>query len=314
MRSYFLIDIGGTFIKYGVADVGGRFIEKGVMRNPAREQNVGVMLSAIIGRIRYYQERGDCELSGIAIATAGIVDTVEGKIVYASDNIPGYTGTELSRIIGGAARLPVAAENDVNCAALGEYWLGAGRIKRGEAKSPSPFFCMTLGTGVGGAVIIDGKVIHGAANFAGEVGLMPMPVGGDGRAGTLEELASTSAMIRRYRRMAGMTDDDMATDGKTIFDNARLLGERAAVDAIDALIKNLARGIAGICCVINPALVVIGGAIAEEADYMRPRLLKELKCLMLPTIFETTRFEFSRLGNDAGMLGALYHFKNVYLC
>lgn len=301
MANYFLIDIGGTTIKYGISDGSGRFVEKGLMKNPARETSVGDMLSEIIGRIRAAEDK--LELSGVAIATAGVVDTETGRIAYASDNIPNYTGTELGRIVGEAAHLPVVVENDTNAAALGEYWLGAGRLRRGMTRQPSPFFVMTLGTGVGGAIVIDGHVLHGASGFAGEVGFMTV---GDEK---FEDVAATSALIKHFARMK---DIDAATvDGQDIFALARAHDE-TAVRAIDTFIKNLARGIANICYCLNPEMVIIGGAISAEAGYLKPRLIAALKALVVPRVYENMTIDFSRLGNDAGMLGALYHFKKKF--
>ena len=280
MANYFLIDIGGTTIKYGISDGSGRFVEKGLMKNPARETSVGDMLSEIIGRIRAAGDK--LELSGVAIATAGVVDT------------------ETGRIVGEAAHLPVVVENDTNAAALGEYWLGAGRLRRGMTRQPSPFFVMTLGTGVGGAIVIDGHVLHGASGFAGEVGFMTV---GDEK---FEDVAATSALIKHFARMK---DIDAATvDGQDIFALARAHDE-TAVRAIDTFIKNLARGIANICYCLNPEMVIIGGAISAEAGYLKPRLIAALKALVVPRVYENMTIDFSRLGNDAGMLGALYHFK-----
>jgi predicted NBD/HSP70 family sugar kinase len=178
----------------------------------------------------------------------------------------------------------------VNCAGLGEAWLGAG-------KEASPLVCITLGTGVGGCVIADGKLIHGASNFAGEIGYIPL--GGV----TLEEIASTSALVRRVA--SGKKLDERELDGRKIFDWAKE-GDAVALKEIDVMLEALAQGIWIISCVVNPEMFVIGGGIAAQKEFLQPRLEQKLSNVMISNVFETTRISFANLGNSAGMLGALH--------
>lgn len=289
MPSYACVDIGGTSIKYGVTDGGGRFLAKGAAPNPVRAGGVGDMVSLVVSRIRAYEQA--YPLAGIAVSTAGMVDPATGDILYAGESFPGYTGTRLQAILTEACRLPCRVENDVNCAGMGELWLGAGR----GAKS---LVCLTIGTGIGGCVILDGRLVHGASNSAGEVGYMRV-----GEPGTLESLASASQLVREAAAAKGMAADEV--NGELVFAWAQA-GDDAAARAIERQLERLAAGIANVCYVLNPEVVVVGGGIMAQEGYLKPRLLAALEAAILPQVYAATRFAFAQLGNDAGMIGALY--------
>ena len=293
MQYYVCIDIGGTAIKYGLADANGQFLQKDIMDTRAREDGAAGVQTKVLSIVDGYS--GTYELAGVAISTAGIVDPEQGRILYAgAASFPGYTGTRLQELVEKSCGLPCTVENDVNCAGLGELWLGAGQ----QAKS---MFCMTVGTGIGGCVILEGKVWHGAGYSAGEIGYMKV-----GGAGSLEDLASTRHMLLEAAKSHHMSGQ--ALDGKQVFAWARA-GDADAVNAIGHMVSTLAKGIANVCYVFNPELVVLGGGIMAQETYLKPRLLVELQELMPASILEHTTLAFAKLQNDAGMLGALYNFR-----
>ena len=143
---------------------------------------------------------------------------------------------------------------------------------------------------------MDGRILRGALGFAGEVGYLPLP------GGNLEALASTAALVRRVAAAKGLPEE--AVDGEMVFAWAKT-GDEIARGAISRMIEALTAGIAAVCCVANPAVVIIGGGISAEAAYLRPLLLEALSVVLPADIFTGTRFAFARLGNDAGLLGAL---------
>ncbi|MBQ7516230.1 MAG: ROK family protein [Schwartzia sp.] len=287
MPAYALFDIGGTAVKCGVADENGTFLMKERRDNPIRVSGLAALKALLEERLTAYGDR--YAIAGVGVSTAGVVDEA-GRVVYISDSFPGYAGTRLAEVLTARRDLPVAVENDAACAGLGEFWLGAGQ-------GASPLVCLTVGTGVGGCVIVDGKVVRGAHGFAGEVGFIPLADG------TLEEAAATSALCRsvaaaKRRPAAGIT-------GEQVFEWARA-GDPVAKEAICHQMAALADGLVPVCYTVDPAVVVIGGAIAAQADYLEPLLRDALRERLLPTLFEGIRFGFARLGNDAGLLGALY--------
>ena len=291
MKQYVCIDIGGTSIKYGLADEQGIFTAKSSMDTEAREKGAEGIQEKILSIVDGYRELH--EVDGVAVSTAGIVDPQEGRIIYAGGSFPGYTGTRLRELVERSCELPCTVENDVNCAGLGEFWLGA-------AQGTKSAFCITVGTGIGGCVLLDGRVWHGSGCSAGEIGYMQ--VGGPG---TLEDLASTRHMVEEAAESHHTPVSEV--DGKMVFDWARA-GDADAVNAIAHMLTPLAKGICNVCYVLNPEVVVVGGGIMAQEAYLKPRLMLELQERMLPSVLEHTRLEFASLKNDAGMLGALYYF------
>ena len=287
MPAYALFDIGGTAVKCGVADETGRLLEREKPMNPIRERGVSALLALLKERLAAYAAR--YPLAGIGVSTAGVVDE-SGTIVWVADHFPGYAGTRLAALLEEVSGLPTVVANDANCAGLGEHWQGAGR-------GASPLVCLTIGTGVGGCVILDGRLVRGAHGLAGEVGFFSL------RGGTLEEAASTSALCRAVAAKKGLPPSTVT--GEAVFHWARS-DDPVARRAVRNQMRALAAGIAPICFTIDPAAVVIGGGLAAQRDYLLPILRAMLQETLPPPFFSATRFTFARLGNDAGLIGALY--------
>ena len=198
MKRYMCFDIGGTSVKFGVAGESGALLHKGEIPNVITQKGVDGLVESLASVMEQYQQ--EYRLYGIAVSTAGVVDPEKGLILYAPKYFPGYPGTALGERLEKRCGLPCTVENDVNAAALGEYWLGAGQ----GAKS---LFCMTVGTGIGGCALLDGRVLHGAACFGGEAGLQHITPGS-----TWEEMASTRALVRNVAEAKGIPEN--ALDGR----------------------------------------------------------------------------------------------------
>lgn len=177
---YSCIDIGGTAIKFGLVDETGRFHKKGSL--PTEAATGGG--PGIVHKVRSLIQRqlADHPLAGIGISTAGIIDTERGAVDYAL-SIPDYTGTAWKSLLENEFQLPCIVENDTNCAALGEWWLGVGR-------DMDSLFAVTVGTSIGGAFIEKGHILHGACRSAGEIAYMRVP------AGRLHDVASATYLCR----------------------------------------------------------------------------------------------------------------------
>ena len=289
--NYLCLDIGGTSVKYGVADEQGRLLLKGEIPNEIVQKGVKGFVESLTRLADRYRQEYD--LQGIAVSTAGVVDPEQGVILYAPKYFPGYPGTNLQELLVERTGLPCTVENDVNAAALGEYWLGAGR----GAKS---LFCITVGTGIGGCAILDGKVIHGASCSAGEAGLQCISL-----EGTWEEIASTSALIRNVAKAKRVSEAEL--NGRKIFAMAQQ-GDKDAAEAIEKQMEDLAVGIANICYILNPERIIVGGGIAAQEECLYPLLDTALRKKLFPLVYEKLTLRFAALQNDAGMLGALYNF------
>lgn len=283
-------DIGGTSIKYGLAqdnNDGITFYHHWETPTDAKILGGSGIQTKVLALIQTLRER--YTFSGIAISTAGMVDHRTGAILYANDNIPGYTGVNLKTAVQDTFGLPCTVENDVNCAALGEAFYGAGR-------GADSIVCMTVGTGIGAAIVLDGKIWHGHSGSAGEIGYLPF------RGDTLEKGASTTSLIQNVSQRLGKT-----LDGKQIFMLAAQ-GNTVCQQAIDDLCSVLAQAITICTCLLDPEVIVLGGGIMAQRDTIRPLLLKHLERVVNPFVLSHIKVDFASYGNLAGMAGAYRYF------
>ena len=164
MKNYVCIDVGGTSIKYGVLNEDLMFLDNSEIDTEAHKGGQNI-LDKIINIVKEYKDY--YKIEGVCISTAGMVDCNKGEIIYASSLIPNYTGTKIKEIVENIFNIPCEVENDVNCAALAEHFAGG-------AKGSNTSICLTIGTGIGGAIIINNEIYHGSFGSGGEVGYMNM--------------------------------------------------------------------------------------------------------------------------------------------
>lgn len=292
MKEYICIDIGGTSIKHGVVREDGTFAVTGEMPTQAMEYGGPGIMEKAKKIVEVYREEYQPE--GICISTAGMVDCEKGKITYAAPLIPNYTGTEIKKTLEDLYGIPCEVENDVNCAGLAEHFAGA-------SKGSSISLCLTIGTGIGGAIIIDGKVFHGFSGSGCEVGYMHLP------GGEFQDLGASSILVKKtaeYKRI-----DPVSINGKYVFEQAKQ-GDSDCIRAIQEMCEVLGMGIANICYVVNPEVVVLGGGIMAQKEYLKDILRESLDKYLIPSVARHTRLEFAQNQNQAGMLGAYYHFRS----
>lgn len=288
---YICIDIGGTDIKYGVMDVAGEFAVHGTLPTEAKTYGGLGIVRKVSDLVR--ETCGVYDVRGVAISTAGMVDPATGEIVYAlEESIPQYRGVNWKAIMRENFDLPASVENDVNCAALGELWRGAGQ-------GCSSLFAMTIGTSIGGCLIVDGKVVHGASQSAGEIAYMRVP------GGRLHERCSATCLVASVCRTKGLPAGSI--DGHFVFD-LLAKGDHAAQEEVALLIESLADAITNVVCVVNPERIVLGGGIMAQEAVLWPLLEAALRDRLPPIVYEATTIAFAATQNNAGMLGALYHF------
>jgi len=287
---YIGIDLGGTEMKGGLVDLGGILLCERRTATPVKEGRLGIMrelkaaIEALIG------EAGGRPVLGIGIGSAGRIDPRTGKVIYASDNLPGWSGTEIAREMEEAFGLPVFADNDVNAAALGEAWIGA-------ARGCDTFALIALGTGVGGAVVSEGRLLHGIGGGAAEFGHFILYPGGHAcnccQRGCLEQYASGTAL----NRIAASIDP--AWTSRILMARCMEKDPRA-VEAVDAFVLDLAYGILTIKNMADPEVIVIGGGLAASADIWWDKLEANLKKLSSAPV----KLARAEAGNYAGIIGA----------
>ena len=200
------LDIGGTAVKYGLLDENGVILELGEFPTEA-EKGVENLFKNICGVIDKYLSD---DILGIAVSGTGQIDGTIGKVIGGNPIIPGWIGTNLVEKLEDRYKIPAVLENDVNCAALGEKWLGAG-------KNSENFVCLTIGTGIGGGIILNGDIFRGDTYVAGEFGHIQIVKSGEeclcGKKGCYERYASATALVKMVKEKTGKT-----LNGKEIFE------------------------------------------------------------------------------------------------
>lgn len=289
MKKYVSIDIGGTAIKYGVINSEGQIVEKEQMPTEAWRGGPEI-LNKVIGIVETYKKI--YTVSGICISTAGMVDVEKGEIFYAAPLIPNYAGTKFKQVLEEKFQIPCEVENDVNCAGLAESVSGV-------AKQSKVTLCLTVGTGIGGCIIIQGKIFRGCSNSACEVGYMNM---GDSDFQTLGAASVLTKKVAERKK-----EPQERWNGYRIFEHAKK-GDAVCCQAIDEMVDILGKGIANICYVLNPEIIVLGGGIMAQQEFLKEKIEQSVKRYLVPSIAENTKIAFAKHKNDAGMLGAFYHF------
>lgn len=245
------MDIGGTNTKICMCDERGHMED---FREYATESNLGGphVIARLLVHIAEY-----ADFDAIAISTAGQVNAEEGFIVYANENIPGYTGMKVREIVTTHFHKPVMVENDVNSAALGEAFYGA-------AQGFNDFLCLTFGTGIGGAIVINRQIYKGANGVAAEFGhILTHPLTEMNKRGGLpyyEKYASTTALVQLAREA-----DPECVDGKILFAKINQGDEKLKL-ILHEWVAEVAAGLASLIHIFNPSAVVVGGGIMEQEN------------------------------------------------
>ena len=291
IKQYISIDIGGTMIKYGIIDEIGNILEATETKTEAFKGGEYIFNKVKNICDNYILER---KIYGICISTAGMVNSKTGEIIYANNSIPNYIGINYKKSFEQLYSIPCEVENDVNCAGICENYVGA-------AQNTHSSLCLTIGTGIGGCIIIQNKLINGFSNSGCEVGYMNM------FNNTFQNLASTTALVENIANILGIDKSDI--DGKIIFERAKQ-NDKICIEEIDKLCDYLGYGIANICYVINPEIVVLGGGIMAQKDYLYDKIVNSVKKYLIEPIFKNTKISFAKHKNNAGMIGAYYNFLN----
>lgn len=280
-------DIGGTNTKICICDELGN-IEQ--FKEYTTESHLGGphVIQRLLETIAGYQD-----FDAIAISTAGQVNSEEGFIVFANENIPMYTGMKVRDIVTQQFNKPVKVENDVNAAALGEATFGAGQ-------SFNDFLCLTFGTGIGGAIMINRQIYKGANGVAAEFGHMfthPLTESkGDGRKPFYETYASTTALVNMAKQV-----DPECINGKIIFEKLNK-GNKELEQILHSWVNEVAVGLASFIHIFNPAAIIVGGGVMEQDDLVR--LVEVRTKSLIMESFSHVKIIKASLGNKAGVLGA----------
>jgi glucokinase len=297
------IDLGGTFIKFGLVDSTGRVIFKSSVPTPKGRQAILREFAHVTELLRQMAQNHGLRLQAVGVGSPGIVDASTGKIIGRSPNIPGWQGAEVGKALAKATGLKVVVDNDANVMALAEHRFGSG-------KGYDSGLYITVGTGIGSGIILDNHIWRGA-HFAGaEIGHTIIEKNGKlckcGKRGCVEALAATSAFIEYYGRK---TPEPGGV--KFIFDRAKQ-GDVRAKQAIAIAADYLACGIGSALELLNPEVVVIGGGIAAGGAIYFRAIRQGLKKYASSSCRRKVIVKTARLGNDAGLIGAAMSANNAH--
>ena len=305
MNQYcFGVDLGGTTVKIGLFNPEGIVLEKWEI--PTRKDDNGSHIlpdiaAAILGKMDEKNIAKDAVL-GVGIGVPGPVN--EQGVIFKAANL-GWGVMNINEVLGDLLQIPVKAGNDANVAALGEMWCGGG-------KGYNNIVLVTLGTGVGGGIIVNGNILTGATGAGGEIGHIHMEdteveVCGCGNHGCLEQYASATGIVRlATRKLAETTEDSVLRkeelSAKAVFDAVKA-GDKVACDIAEQFGLYLGKGLAAIAGVVNPEAFVIGGGVSKAGEVLLEYISKNYVNYVFHACKDAA-FKLATLGNDAGIYGA----------
>ena len=284
------IDIGGTTIKADLYDDFGTSLNQFKEIETIIDYDLGTnqILNQVCDLIGEYIL--NYSIDGVGISTAGVVNANTGEIIYAGYTIPGYIGVNFTSEIEKRFGLSTFVENDVNCAALGELW-------KGQAKDKKNVVMVTIGTGIGGSIIVNGQIVNGFNYTAGEVGYIP--VGNS----DWQSKASTTALIHLYQKKSLKTNQT----GRTFFTDLSS-GDKIAKETFEIFVENLTKGLLTISYLLNPEILILGGGILDSKDILLPEIQSSLAKNVMDNRFLPKNVVAATLGNEAGRIGAVKNF------
>ena len=319
---FLAVDIGGTEVKIGIVDDKGNVLRKTSCSANYDNYETPLLKITLEGARRFVLEAAEekgvrtsspqeaaaaLELGGIGIATTGMVDKKRGRIAGAAAHIPHFLGSEFKQVFEEAFGLETQVMNDANSAAVAEHWTGS-------AKGCDNALILTLGTGIGGGIIVGGRILEGAHGYAGEVGHIVIkkdgPMTHSGNHGTYEFYGATKALVHLAEmrfEAAGLPVPEGGLNGRLIFEAVAAGNETAAATVRD-WIDDIAVGIVNLIYIFDPEIVVIGGGVSVQLELLIKPLEEAVRRELMPVFAEKLKMVPATHGNDAGMIGAVYGF------
>lgn len=305
-KQYLAIDIGGTAVKLGIVDETGTVQVK-------TEESVNFdgyqtpILTTVLRAAQTFletQQLSPAQLVGIGVSATGQIDSRAGIVAGTCGNLPNYIGAPIKEKLEEQFGLPVTVANDANCMCLGEVWVGG-------AQGYTDVIGVTLGTGVGGGILTGGRLLEGSRGLGSELGhyrthaLDGVPCT-CGAVGCWERYAATTALVR-----AAQQEDPDWKDGRAIFAAAEA-GNKTVLALLDRWTDEIAQGLAGMVHIFNPQLILIGGGVSAQQTLLIDPIAAKVKASVMPAFAEGLEVRAAQLHNDAGMVGAVYYFRQVH--
>jgi glucokinase len=301
--SVFAADLGGTHLRAALVDRDGR-IQFRIKHNTPKEGTPDAIVDAIVAAVRECEGKAQGRISAVSVVVPGTVNVEQGTVVKAP-NLPSLDNFKLTTRLSEQLQVPALLENDANAAAVGEMWRGAGQGR-------SSIVCATLGTGVGGGIILNGELWRGANGAAAEIGHMCVdPFGGVacgcGSRGCLEVYASATAIVRMTREAAPRHPDSSLLSkeltSQVVF-SAGQEGDELALEVFRRMGVYLGIGIANLINILNPEMIVIAGGVMNGWELFEKSMRHEVADRAFPLLAASVKIVRAECGDDAGLLGA----------
>ncbi len=303
------LDLGASDLKYGLVDSSGSILISKKQKTEKGQKGIAAQLRAAASELFSIAGQKGWRIGRIGCGSPGAVNFETGEIIGNSPNIPGWAGANLKKILDGLG-CPVYADNDANCAAWAEYLFGAARSSRSA-------LCVTVGTGIGGGLILDGKIYRGASFSAGEVGHTTVVFNGErcacGNRGCLEKYASVTALLKAAKEHLA---ENKKSKLKSFLENGKLTvealaaaalnKEKSAIRLIERQAACLAAGLASAINLVNPERLIVGGGFPDLYPEFLKMVEKEIRKREFPAAVGNLKILKAELGNQAGVVGAAF--------
>ena len=307
-RIYLGIDIGGTAVKFGLVN------GEGVMVSEVSEYSVKFdnyetpIIETVVKSAKEFMSKNNknfFDINGIGVSATGGINSKLGIVEGSAGHIKNWEGTNIKKRLEAEFGMNTVVLNDANAAALGEMWKGA-------AKGRENVVVMTIGTGVGGGIIVDSKILLGSKGFAGEIGHIPVNVDGEecscGNTGCIEHYGSTSALVRNIKNavisgeIIGINEDEI--DGRLIFKQVSA-GNKVVIKYVDEWINYISAALVGLVHIFNPEMVILGGGVSKQKEFFVDKVRDKVLHSVMDNFAQSLRIEAAELGNNAGIIGAV---------
>lgn len=307
-RIYLGIDIGGTAVKFGLVN------GEGVMVSEVSEYSVKFdnyetpIIETVVKSAKEFMSKNNknfFDINGIGVSATGGINSKLGIVEGSAGHIKNWEGTNIKKRLEAEFGMNTVVLNDANAAALGEMWKGA-------AKGRENVVVMTIGTGVGGGIIVDSKILLGSKGFAGEIGHIPVNVDGEecscGNTGCIEYYGSTSALVRNIKNavisgeIIGINEDEI--DGRLIFKQVSA-GNKVVIKYVDEWINYISAALVGLVHIFNPEMVILGGGVSKQKEFFVDKVRDKVLHSVMDNFAQSLSIEAAELGNNAGIIGAV---------